>query len=99
MVLLGIILYSFLGFLILGLAYAIWLFIDILPARPVRKNESRGNRNRSDRLEEKLLTMVGGDRSVATRLLVNVRFKYPQKSKTWCYEKVIHDLQRDRRAI
>jgi hypothetical protein len=101
---LGIIIYSFLGFLFLSLIYALWLLIDILPTASISKGQKRrkGSQNTSSAsssLERKLLSLVGGDRSLATRLLLNVRWKNPRKSRTWCYEKVIYDLQRDRGAI
>jgi hypothetical protein len=102
--LLGIIIYSFLGALILGLGYTLWLLFDILPVTvPSARSSGKVNRRSSDSeavlLERKLLTLVGGARAIATRLLVSIRFKNPSKSKKWCYEKAIYDLQRDRRAI
>lgn len=48
-------------------------------------------------LDQKLLTMLGGDKKAALRLLRNVRKHHPGKSYLWYYEKVIRDLERDRR--
>jgi hypothetical protein len=101
---LGLIIYSFLGFLFLSLIYTLWLLIDILPTAGIPRGQTRGKGrqntpNASSSLERKLLSLVGGDQSLATRLLFNIRWKNPQKSRTWCYEKVIYDLQRDRGAI
>ncbi|MEG3439362.1 hypothetical protein V0288_19705 [Pannus brasiliensis CCIBt3594] len=96
---LGILIYSFLGVLILGGIYAIWLILDILPKTSSGTQGKRASKSAVNHLERQLLSMVGGDRAVATRLLLNIRFKHPQKSKNWCYEKVIYDLQRDRRSI
>jgi hypothetical protein len=50
-------------------------------------------------LERELLTLVNGDKALATRLLLNIRLRNPQRSKSWCYEKVIYDLKRDRGGI
>jgi hypothetical protein len=97
--LLSIIVYSFLGLLMLGLVYTSWFLIDTLPSQPLKGKKYRENSSGSTYLEKKLLRMVGGNRAIVTRLLFNVRCKNPHKSKTWCYEKVIYDLQRDRGAI
>jgi hypothetical protein len=48
-------------------------------------------------LDQQLLTMLGGDKKAALRLLRNVRKHHPGKSYLWYYEKVIRDLERDRR--
>jgi hypothetical protein len=49
-------------------------------------------------LDQQLLTMFGGDKKAALRLLRNVRKHHPGKSYLWYYEKVIRDLERDRRC-
>jgi hypothetical protein len=124
--LLGIILYSFAGVLLLGLTFAIWLLVDTLSFSPVNQKKYRYTRQKSNHspritnnnyvpvhknqgspprvenlyyLERELLTLVSGDKALATRLLVNIRFKNPQRTKSWCYEKVIYDLKRDRGGI
>ncbi|BAU64363.1 hypothetical protein STA3757_17350 [Stanieria sp. NIES-3757] len=48
-------------------------------------------------LSKQLVTMLGGDKKAALRLLKNVRKNYPGKSYKWYQEKVIRDLERDRR--
>ncbi|PSN18623.1 hypothetical protein C7271_11545 [filamentous cyanobacterium CCP5] len=45
-----------------------------------------------------LLRMVGGNPSVAARLVESVRDRYPNRSEQWCWEKAIYDIQRDRRS-
>jgi hypothetical protein len=106
--LLGIILHSFIGVLLFGLAVAIWWLVDTLslsitkPKRYTSKNNRQKlliSKNKISHLERELLTLVSGDKAVATRLLLNIRFKNPQRSKSWCYEKVIYDLKRDRGGI
>lgn len=51
----------------------------------------------SRELERQLLGMVAGDSSLATRLVDSARYMNPGKSETWCWEKAIDDLVRDRR--
>jgi hypothetical protein len=41
--------------------------------------------------------MLGGDKQVVLRLLRNARKNNPGKSYLWYHEKVIRDLERDRR--
>lgn len=48
-------------------------------------------------LDQQLLTMLGGDKKAALRLLRNARKNHPGKSYLWYHEKVIRDLERDRR--
>jgi hypothetical protein len=49
-------------------------------------------------LDQQLLTMLGGDRKVALRLLRSARKNNPGRSYLWYHEKVIRDLSRDRRC-
>ena len=48
-------------------------------------------------LDRQLLIMLGGDKKAALRLLRNARKNNPGKSYLWYHEKVIADLERDRR--
>ena len=43
-----------------------------------------------------LLRLVGGNRDVAERLVRQVQLHHPDRPAQWCWEKAIHDLQRDR---
>ncbi|MCA2941274.1 MAG: hypothetical protein IM319_19870 [Microcystis sp. M113S1] len=124
--LLGIVLYSFMGVLLLGLAVVIWWLVDTvsLSSTQAKSSTSKNNRqklptsqnqqrstsknnrqklptsqNQLFYLERELLTLVNGDKALATRLLLNIRLRNPQRSKSWCYEKVIYDLKRDRGGI
>ncbi|MGF1460275.1 MAG: hypothetical protein ACFBSG_14775 [Leptolyngbyaceae cyanobacterium] len=38
------------------------------------------------------------DRRVSQRLIERVELNHPGRSKRWCVEKAIYDLQRDRRS-
>jgi hypothetical protein len=40
--------------------------------------------------------MLQGDRETAERLLQSLRYKYPDKSEGWYWEKAVSDLERDR---
>lgn len=48
-------------------------------------------------LDKKLLIMLGGDEKAALRILSNIQRNNPGKSYVWYREKVIRDLERDRR--
>jgi hypothetical protein len=48
-------------------------------------------------LQKKLLNMLNGDVATAKRLLRHQRQLYKDKSDNWYLEKVIYDLERDRR--
>ncbi len=50
------------------------------------------------RLQGDLLTLLRGDTATAKRLLKQQRQQHPGKSDNWYLEKVIYDLERDRRC-
>lgn len=47
---------------------------------------------------KRLLRLVGGNASVAQRLVQDVRDRNPDRPEQWCWEKAIYDIERDRRA-
>lgn len=47
---------------------------------------------------KQLLRLVGGNASVAQRLVRDVRDRNPGRPEQWCWEKAIYDIERDRRA-
>lgn len=47
-------------------------------------------------LESRLLSMLGGQRETAIRLLVSIRTRHPERDEHWCLEKALRDLERDR---
>lgn len=49
--------------------------------------------------QRRLMLLLHDDRRAAHRLLTQVRLKYPGKSETWYWEKVIFDLERDRYGV
>ena len=58
-----------------------------------QKNKPKLNRS----LDKELLRLLGGDKNAALRLLRNARKNHPGRSYLWYHEKVIRDLERDRR--
>ncbi|WP_334311576.1 hypothetical protein, partial [Microcystis aeruginosa] len=79
--------------------------LSLSPTKPKRSTSQNNRQNlpisqpKLFYLERELLTLVNGDKALATRLLLNIRLRNPQRSKSWCYEKVIYDLKRDRGGI
>lgn len=57
----------------------------------------RANVSIPSHLQRQLLLMVGGEQATANRLLDNIRSKYPGREEIWYWEKIIADLERDRR--
>ena len=49
------------------------------------------------RLMNKLHSLTR-DRRVSERLIERISFNNPHRSKRWCVEKAIYDIQRDRRS-
>ncbi|MEO0431056.1 MAG: hypothetical protein AAF151_05110 [Cyanobacteria bacterium J06656_5] len=47
---------------------------------------------------QRLMRLVNGNQSVASRLVERVRSQNPDRSEQWCWEKAIYDIERDRRA-
>lgn len=74
------------------------IFISKFTRRPRgRVSHSYRTDPRNRYLQSDLLILVKGDVPTAKRLLAQQRRKHPGKSDNWYLEKVIHDLERDRR--
>jgi hypothetical protein len=67
----------------------------IRPRGKVSKSFRTDPRNR--KLQEELLGLLRWDVATAKRLLKRERGRNPGRSDNWYLEKVIHDLERDRR--
>jgi hypothetical protein len=65
------------------------------PSGKVSHSYRTDPRNRA--LQGDLLTLLKGDVPAAKRLLLQQRQRNPGKSDNWYLEKVIYDLERDRR--
>lgn len=48
-------------------------------------------------LQKRLLRLVNFDKATAKRLISHAKIKYPNKPINWYFEKVIYDLERDRK--
>ena len=57
----------------------------------------RANASIPPRLMRKLDRLTR-DRRVSERLIERISFNNPGRSKSWCVEKAIYDIQRDRRS-
>ncbi|CCH65199.1 hypothetical protein RINTHM_7360 [Richelia intracellularis HM01] len=60
-----------------------------------KENQPSGTLNPS--LENKLVNLLNGDVNVAERLVNQVKQDYPGMPENWYWERVIADLERDRR--
>ncbi len=62
---------------------------------------SKKKGNRPDRVRpetyQRAIELIGKDLQRIQRLLDGVRFNHPSRSEQWCWEKIIHDIERDRR--
>lgn len=75
---------------LLSLTYILW--------QQIKQQKGSHDRHKLDKtLDKQLLTMMGGDKKAVLRLLRNARKNSPGKSYLWYHEKVIRDLERDRR--
>jgi len=73
-------------------------FISKFTDRPQgRVSHSYRNDPKNRELQSQLLSMMQGDVPAAKRLLLQQRRSQPGKPDNWYLEKVIRDLERDRR--
>jgi hypothetical protein len=90
------------------LSVLLWLFFSAgKPARRRRRRKAtrpfqepvRPTGSVRGSTQRRLMLLLHDDRRAAERLLTQVRLKYPGKSETWYWEKVIFDLERDRYGV
>jgi uncharacterized protein HemY len=89
-------------FVIASIALAIVLLLMYFLFQEIQRQQKVTDKYKQKKLKKKslnkkLLTMLSGDEKAAIRLLSNIQKKNPDKSYVWCQEKVIRDLERDRR--
>lgn len=73
------------------------VFVYVL-FQQIQQQKNSKNKYKLDRsLDKQLLTILGGDKQAVLRLLRHARKNNPGKSYLWYHEKVIRDLERDRR--
>ena len=72
---------------------------------PIQRRSARGHHSSLPRgrgvarsTRKQLLRLVGGNASVAQRLVRDVSDHNPGRPEQWCWEKAIYDIERDRRA-
>lgn len=61
-----------------------------------RSTKSDNSQSNSTKLDRHLLLLLHQDRAAAERLIAQVQYKHPGRSREWCIEKVKYDLARDR---
>ncbi|MBW4690423.1 MAG: hypothetical protein KME27_01510 [Lyngbya sp. HA4199-MV5] len=62
-----------------------------------QKNSPAAKQPVSSKVQNQLLNLVNGDMKAANRLLEHTRKTNPHQPEQWVWEKVIYDLERDRR--
>ena len=73
------------------------LFLIYILFQYIQKSKTVRGKKLDRSLDKQLLTMLNGDKKTVLRLLRNARKNNPGKSYLWYHEKVIRDLERDRR--
>lgn len=66
-------------------------------AAPPPQQRPQASRAKIEAYQQELFSLVRGDRRLAQRLLNQCQRDYPGNDPAWYFEKVIHDLVRDRR--
>ncbi len=61
------------------------------------KRTRRGPRRAKSRPPKRVVTLLNGDAATAQRLFETAQLRNPGESDQWCWEKVLWDLERDRR--
>ena len=84
--------------IIFGFFGVLCLLLYLLFSEVGKQRKAKSKSRLDERLSKRLLLMMSGDRQAALRLLRHARKSNPSKSLNWCQEKVISDLERDRRA-
>ncbi|WP_036479165.1 hypothetical protein [Myxosarcina sp. GI1] len=85
------------SFIILALFASLFFLVYILYQEINKQKRAKRKLKLDTGLNKKLLTMLNGDEKAALRLLRNIRQNNSGKSYVWYQEKVIRDLERDRR--
>ncbi|OKH18777.1 hypothetical protein [[Limnothrix rosea] IAM M-220] len=87
-----------------GAVWLLWLELSrqqrrkkgaiVLLNQPKRRSSNRGQ---DSALRKQLIRLLHGDRQAVERLIYSAQLKQPGKSEGWYEEKVLQDLERDRR--
>ncbi len=94
----------FLFFAFIGAVWFLWLEISKQRRRKqgaiVLRRDSktqRSNNSHDSSLKKQLIRLLHGDRQAVERLIYSAKLKQSGKSERWYEEKVLQDLERDRR--
>ncbi|MDR9898250.1 hypothetical protein G7B40_027360 [Aetokthonos hydrillicola Thurmond2011] len=93
---------TLLSVLVRQLQYLQYLWKKMFSPRSGEKIRGRVSRSyridpKNRQLQSRLISLLRGDTPTAKRLLKRQRELHPGKSDNWYLEKVIYDLERDRR--
>ncbi|MGL5832606.1 MAG: hypothetical protein ACRC1Z_05145 [Waterburya sp.] len=81
------------------LLVVVLLFLSYFLGQQIKQQKRFKLKSQLDKsLDQQLLTLLGGDRQAALRLLRSARKNNPGRSYLWYHEKVIRDLLSDRRC-
>lgn len=83
--------------IIIVLLSLLFFFLYSLYKEIKHQKKAQTNYKFDKKLNKDILILLGGDQKAALRLLKNARKNNPGKSHKWCQEKIIRDLERDRR--
>jgi hypothetical protein len=67
------------------------------PRHRITSNYSKATDRIDGATQKRLMRLLNGDRAGAERLLKYARQKHPGHPESWYWQKVIYDLERDRR--
>ena len=81
--------------LILGAIVLAGLIIYWIAQPSNRKR--RSSPRRTSRPPKRIVSLLNGDAATAQRLFETAQLRNPGESDQWCWEKVLWDLERDRR--
>lgn len=90
--------YTGMNHIVILVSFAILGFLIYILFKEIqRQKKAKAPYTLNPVLNQRILTMLGGNEKAALRLLRGVRKSNPGKSYVWYQEKVIRDLERDRR--
>lgn len=83
--------------LTLGAIALVGLVIYRMSQPSNRSRRSSSSRRSRHQPPKRIMTLLNGDRATAQRLFEAAQMRNPGESDQWCWEKVLWDLERDRR--
>ena len=89
--------------LVLSVVFLCGLLVKVIeedrhPNRRRSKPKQLVHASRPDKQKQRrLLMLLAGNQNAATRLVNSARQRHPGQTEDWYWEKVLYDLERDRR--